>query len=493
MSPTTRTRQAAEAPPRATTVSMFSPLLAIVRPATVTVPLEATIRDALETMERMGTSSVIVADLERNVPLGIFTLHDLVSRVTLAGGDLNEPIASVMTSGLITLGPQASAHQAALTMARNDVRHIVVVDTEGRLVGLVAQEDLFGLQQVGVNDVSDRIQSARDVEGLRAAARAIRELADGLIAQGIGAETLTHHVSTLNDLLTIRAIDLTSDEHELPPVPMCWIALGSEGRLEQTFSTDQDNGIIFEADDADAEHVREALLPFARGVNEKLDACGFPLCKGGIMAGNPRWCLRLPEWRRTFFRWIDEPVPDAVLNANIFFDLRAIHGNELLAERLREWILAEAAQRPLFLRQMAEDALRFPPPLGMLRDFAYDGSKEYPHTIDLKARGSRLFVDAARVLALAHRLAPTNTAERLRAAAEPAHLGVANVAALVDGFHFIHLVRMRNQRRIGADSGRANRIDPLELNELERTVLKEAFRQVKKLQSWLSSEYQLRL
>jgi CBS domain-containing protein len=344
-----------------------------------------------------------------------------------------------------------------------------------------------------VREVSMRIQSARDVEGLRGAAQAIRELADGLMARGTSAETLTHYVSTLNDLLTIRTIDLTADEHELPPVPMCWIALGSEGRLEQTFATDQDNGIIFEADDGDAEHVREALLPFARSVNQKLEACGFALCKGGVMAGNPRWCLRLSEWRRTFSAWIDEPEAQAVLNANIFFDLRAIHGNELLAERLREWLLPQAAGHPLFLRLMAEDAVRFEPPLGVLRDFAFDGSKDYPHTLELKSRGSRLFVDASRVLALAHQVEPTSTAERLRAVAEPANLGNEAVAALVDGFHFIHLMRLRHQRRLrGADPGRANRIDPDELNELDRTVLKEAFRQARKLQGWIASQFQLR-
>jgi CBS domain-containing protein len=431
-----------------------------------------------------------VADASRRVPLGIFTLQDVVRRVALPGADMGEPVATVMTSGLITLGPHASAHQAALTMARNGVRHVVVVDAEGRLVGIVAQEDLFGLQQLGVKEVSNRIQSARDVDGLRAAAGAIRALADGLMAQGTSAETLTHFLSTLNDLLTIRAIDLTADEHELPPVPMCWIALGSEGRLEQTFATDQDNGIIFEADDADAEHVREALLPFARAVNEKLEACGFALCKGGVMAGNPRWCLRLAEWQQTFSRWIEEPEGEALLHASIFFDLRAIHGHELLAERLREWLLPRAAGHPLFLRLLAEDAVRFEPPLGILRDFSFDGPKEHPHTLDLKSRGSRLFVDAARVLALAHEVEATSTAERLRAVAGPADLGDEGVAALVDGFHFIHLLRLRHQRRT-LGPGRANRVDPDDLNDLDRSVLKEALRQARRLQTWLGSRFDL--
>jgi CBS domain-containing protein len=226
-------------------------------------------------------------------------------------------------------------------------------------------------------------------------------------------------------------------------------------------------------------------------VNETLDACGFALCKGGVMAGNPRWCLRVSEWRRAFLDWMTTPDPEAVLNATIFFDLRAIHGSELLAERLGAWLVAEAPEHPLFLRLLAEHAVSNGPPLGVLRDFAFDGSKEHPHTIDLKARGSRPFVDAARVLALAHGVVPTSTAERLRAAAAAANLGAEAVAAMVDGFHFIHLLRLRNQRR-GGDPGRANRVDPDDLNELERTVLKEAFRQARRLHGVLERRFGLR-
>jgi CBS domain-containing protein len=469
---------------------MFTALSDIVRPP-LTVALDVTVRAALEEMVRARTDTVVVTHRERCLPLGVFTLRDLVRRVTLPGGDLEQPIAAVMTSGLITLPPQATAHQAALTMARNGVRHVVVVDGEGRLAGIVAQDVLFGAQPAGVTQIAADLQAARDVDGLRNAALGIRRLTDAFLAQGVSVETLTHHISTLNDLLTIRAIELTADEHDLPPVQMCWIALGSEGRFEQTFCTDQDNAIIFEADEADAEQVRLALLPFARAVNARLDACGFPLCKGNIMAGNPQWCLTLREWRRTFLGWIDVPDPEALLGAVIFFDLRPIYGNAALAERLRETLLVAAADRTLFLRHMAENALQCRPPLGLLRDFVYDRSKEFPHTIDLKLNGSRIFVDAARILALAHRVPHTSTAERLRATEEHVHFSPGALAAIIDGFYFLHLVRLRAQCAAAGGGGGCNRIDPAELNDLDRHILKEAFRLARKLQTRLAMDYGL--
>ena len=473
-------------------LTMYSSLSAVIRREPIAVPLQTTVREALELMERMHISSIVVADPGARVPLGIFTLQDLVRRVTLPGGDLQQPIACVMTSGLITLEPQASAHQAVLAMARHGVRHVVVVDGAGRLVGVVTQNDLFGLQRAGVKEISDEIGAARDPKGLRRAAATIHRLADGLLMQGVGVETLTHFLSTLNDLLTIRIIELTADEYDPPPVPMCWLALGSEGRLEQTFKTDQDNAIIFDADEANAKHVRRELLPFARAVNERLHACGFSLCPSNIMAGNPQWCLTLDEWRGAFSRWLLEPHPEALLHATIFFDFRAIYGHAALAERLREWLLPAVAARPVFLRLMAEKALEHRPPLGRIRDFVYDRPNEFPHTIDLKTHGSRLFTDAARILGLASRAPDTSTAQRLRAAAEAGYFGIQGLAAIIDAFNFIHLLRLRNQCRPLHPRLPPNRIDPRDLNGLDRRVLREALRQAGELQDCLVREYELR-
>jgi len=486
-----RTGRAAGPAAPGTALTMYSPLSAIVRHDPVTVPLQATVRSALEVMERARLDLVVVTDAGRRYPLGVFTLRDLVRRVTLPGGDLEQPIAAVMTAGLTTLPPEASAHQAALAMARSGVRFMVVVEADGRLAGVVSQDDLFGLQRMGVGQIGRELQAARDVEELRQVAPGIRRLVDGLLAQGIGPETLTHFISTLNDLLTIRVIELSADRFDLPPVPMCWMALGSEGRLEQTFTTDQDNGIIFEADAADAERVRQGLLPFAKAVNQALAACGFALCKGEVMAGNPRWCLTLEEWQRAFSGWIATPQPTALLNACIFFDLRAIHGREALAERLRAWVLEAAAHNPLFLRGMAECALRSRPPLGLFRRFRYTHSPEFPHTIDLKLRGSCPYVDAARVFALAHQVPHTSTAQRLRALAEGLHLDARDLAAKVDGFHFIHLQRLRNQCRPGVPPAAANRVDPRVLGDLDRHILREAFLQARQLQDRLTLDFQL--
>ena len=109
--------------------------------------------------------------------------------------------------------------------------------------------------------------------------------------------------------------------------------------------------------------VRERLLPFARAVNEALDRCGYPLCKGGVMAMNPRWCASLDEWRAAFWQWIDRGDPESLLASAIFFDFRSLWGEERLAALLRADIAAHAEANPRFLKQMSDNALRNRPPL----------------------------------------------------------------------------------------------------------------------------------
>ncbi len=480
--------------PRHDFQAMHSPLSQLARRAPVTALLDTPLREALATMDRLRIGSIIVVDDQGRIPLGIFTLRDLLHRVTLPQVSLDEPIASVMTAGVITVKPHATAYEASVIMARRGLRHLLVVDEAARLVSIVSQNDLYALQRTSLKDVSNDIRQAHDLPTLQACAKDIGRIALALLTQGMAAEQLTQFISTLNDLLTLRVIELTHDEFELPQIKWCWVALGSEGRYEQTLCTDQDNGLIFEFQSEDAaatEALRRQFLPFAQAVNQRLDACGFPLCRGGIMAGNPQWCLSLSEWRAKFSDWIEHPQPKALLNAAIFFDFRPLYGDASLSDNLRHWLLEQTRNAQLFLRLMAENALQCAPPLGLIRDFVFDRNKDFPNTLDLKMYGSRPFVDAARLLSLTHGVHHTSTAQRLLGAAQAVNFGGDDVAAMVDSFYYIQLLRLRHQHQVLGEAGGGNRINPDQLNELDRHILKQAFKQARKLQSRLRLDYRL--
>jgi CBS domain-containing protein len=468
-------------------LSLASPLSSLVRRSAVRCLRTCTLHDALTTMLEQKVGSMPVVD-ELDRPVGIFTQQDLIGRVILPQKALSTPLTDVMSSPVQTLPISATAADAVMLMARRGIRHVIVTE-DGKLVGVVSERDLFALQRLSSRQVSSTIARARDVDALKHAARDIRNVAKTLVAQGVAAGQLTRLLSSLNDQLTTRLLDLVSRSHDLSGVSVCWLALGSEGRHEQTIATDQDNGIVFETE-GDPEAVRPRLLAFARQINEVLDACGYPLCKGGVMASNPQWCGTLDEWRATFARWIDRGDPDSLLAANIFFDFRALWGASALAERLRSEVAERARANPRFLKQMADNALRNRPPLGVFGGFRTASEIDGAPALDLKLNGAAPITDVGRIYALASGVSATNTSERLREAASIRGVPEDEIRALIDAFEFIQLMRLRGQLRERAgDDGNPNVIAVKDIGEIDQRILKEAFRQVRRIQSRLELDY----
>jgi CBS domain-containing protein len=335
-----------------------------------------------------------------------------------------------------------------------------------------------------------RLAAITGEDALVAASVAVRELAFALLEDAESAPQLTRTISDLNDALTIRVIEHVRERHRLDGLPMVWLALGSEGRREQTVHTDQDNALLFDA--ADAAAMRLRLLPFAAEVNRILDRCGFPLCRGDVMARNPRWCLSVDEWRDHFAGWIDTGDPQALLHGAIFFDFRGLWGELRLAVDLREWLSHYIAPRPLFLRQMTQNALTARPPLdwrGRLRFADHDGEPAF----DTKLQGAGLFSDAARILALARGVAETGTAPRFAAWAQsPAER--RDAGSWIEAFHVLQGYRLHRQRdRHHAGLPLDNLVPASMLSGFDRRVLSACFDEVRSLRQHLAVEYALAL
>lgn len=331
-----------------------------------------------------------------------------------------------------------------------------------------------------------RCASARDGDTLRQLVPEMHAVAAAMIEADAGGGLVARTLAALNDALTVRLIKLIVARHRLPATAWCWLALGSEGRGEQTFLSDQDNGIVFSAADAaEARALRPLFLACAGEINRMLADCGFALCTGGIMAGNPDCCLSLAEWRERFAGWVRTPEPQALLNATIFFDFRAIHGDARLAVSLRAHVRHITARADAFLHMLADNALTVAPPLGLVREFAArDGM------LDLKKFGARIFVDAARILGID--CPAPGTVARLRHAAAAGRMPARDAAAAGGAFHHLQRVRLAHQHReLVAGGLPSNQLVTRQLNEFDRRVLYEAFKQARLLQQQLKSTFHL--
>lgn len=446
---------------------------------------QAPLREPLQAMHDRRVGSVLVVNAAE-LPVGILTRHDILGRVTLPGLSLDTPIERVMSSPVHVLTAAHTLQDAALVMSRHGVRHVPVTQ-DGRLVNIVSERDLFALQRLSLKQVGSGIRAAADLGTLKVLAGRIRDFARSLLGQGVQARQLTELISHLNDLLTSRLVQLVAERRGADLSQACWLAFGSEGRGEQTVATDQDNGLIFASEQPDID--RAKWMALAGEVNDALDDCGYPLCKGGVMARNPDCCLTADEWQERFLRWMEQGAPQDLLMASIYFDLRPLCGQLSLAKPLQDLLGSAPASRPRFIKQMSDNALQRSPPLNWRG--ALDTRNEGGHALlDLKLQGTALFVDAARLYALAHGLSALSTRARLEAAAPLMRVAPQEGEAWIAGFEFLQMLRLQRQLKAAPhDSGNPNEIDVSALNDIDRRMLKESMRMARSLQQRMEMDY----
>jgi CBS domain-containing protein len=349
---------------------------------------------------------------------------------------------------------------------------------------MVSERDLFAMQRQSLKSVSTELRSALSLDALKTAALGIRRLTRSLLGQGVQARQLTAMISHLNDVLTERLLKIQADAFGLDLQRMCWLCLGSEGRDEQTIATDQDNALILNNDTSDEQ--RAKIRAFAQSVNQALDACGYPLCKGGIMAGEAACCLTLDEWRERFRHWIAQGSPQDLLNASIYFDFRPLSGDLSLAHALRADVAQQARNTPRFLKQLALNALTRSVPLNWRGAIDCDEQG----MLDLKLRGTAIFVDAARIYSLAYGIQETNTRMRLDATGPLLKLAETEYGSWVSGFEFLQMLRLRLQLESEATLVSPNEILVATLNDIDRRILRESIKVAHRIQQRLQLDYE---
>ncbi len=105
----------------------------------LTVEPSDTIGETAQKMVERGVSSAVVSDY--GTLIGIVTERDLTRAVAGRVHTSEARVREWMTSDPITLGPEASADEAAKIMLDNGFRHVPIVD-EGRAVGIVSIRDV---------------------------------------------------------------------------------------------------------------------------------------------------------------------------------------------------------------------------------------------------------------------------------------------------------------------------------------------------------------
>jgi CBS domain-containing protein len=446
----------------------------LVRRPAAWLPASDTVRSAARLMRERGISSVLI----EGDPAGIVTDRDLRNRVLADGLGPDATLGKLASRPLLTLPADAAVHEAVAFMLRHQVHHLPLTGDDG-ITGVITNGDLLRHRSQSPLHLARRLGHLDSPAAAEGYAEEVAGTVERLFDQGVGALRIGRVIAGLNDTLVRGALRLAEAQLGPPPAHYEWIVFGSEGRLEQTLLTDQDNALIWADSDSDSDSYFEEL---ARRVVGTLLRAGFPRCAGGYMA--TRWAMPMSQWVARFDAWIDLDEHTALLDAANFFDFRGVRGT-LSLDPLHE-LLERAGRNQIFLAHLAAASARFRPPLGL-----FGRLKDHDGTVDLKGEGLLPIVGLARVHALGAGSRARSTPARLADAADAGSLAHHDADTLAEAFEFLLRLRLRTQledRRSGNAPTNAIALD--DLSTLERRHLKEAFLVVRDAQDVLGQRYQ---
>lgn len=460
----------------------------------VTLGRQASAREAAERMTQEGVSSLLIVDDNPDIPglpllSGILTDRDLRTRLLAPGLVHDTPVADIMTPYVVTVSHNQVIFEAMLAMLRHNVHHLPVMKDQ-RPLGIIALSDIIRYESRNSLFVVGSIFRAQNADELAALVPDMQACFTRMVAEDASAHMIGSAMTAIGRAVKQRLLELAEAELGPPPVPYCFLALGSMARQEQLIVTDQDNALIVDDRFDPVQHDAwfKALATF---VSDGLARCGYSYCTGGVMATNDKWRQPLKTWERLFTDWIERPTPESLLHAGIFFDLDGVWGRTEWAAHLRKMIARKAQGNSRFLACMARNALLRTPPLGFFKDFVVESDGRHTHAINIKRRGTGPLTDLIRVHALAIGSPALNSFDRLREIIDAAILPLGRGQDMYDALEFITMVRARVQAdELSAGNDPDNSVEPEKLSDFERKSLRDAFLILSNAQKYLKYRHQ---
>ncbi|MBU9714845.1 DUF294 nucleotidyltransferase-like domain-containing protein [Evansella tamaricis] len=448
---------------------------------------ERTIKEAARTISELRKPGLIVWDRDKKL-VGIITQHQIVD--ALMQGKGNEYVQDWAFRGARTIQEDAFCYEA-LPSFKDEHVDLLPVLRKKKVVGIVTAESFLLLQDSKYINLSFELQHADSPEALGKLSPKNNEhfisFTDALLRDGTPASEVCELISNYNDLIHRKAIKIALKEmkeegYGLPPVNYCFIVMGSQGRKEQAFSTDQDNGFILD----NYEHLPHQkdiinyFKYFAEKINRMLVMCGFPECTGGIMAREEKWCRSLQSWTEEVKRWVKETDSQEVRDFTIFVDYRPVFGDFDLAIRLREAVTPTIQKGKILHAMLMKDTIRFRVPINSFNKIVTKGKSK---SFDLKKSAMMQIVNGVRIFAIRYGIMEVSTSKRLDELekAEAFHpRDVKNAKLALD---YLHLFRIReHMNQLKSNIPLSNELSITSLTKEEKKRLKESLTIAKRLQ-----------
>jgi CBS domain-containing protein len=449
----------------------------------VAVTEETTAKQAIDLMVARRISSVLVSrDGEPGGPMadyGIVTERDMMRLLAAGGAEaLSRPVGEFASRPLATIAGEAFVYRAIARMDRLKIRHLAVRDERERLAGVISARDLLHLRAGAAIGLDDAIGFAVSAQAMAQAWATLPAVVHMLAVEELDARLICGVVSEEIRVMTRRAAELAEIAMNeagrgSPPCAYALMVLGSGGRGESLLAPDQDNAIVFERGEPDGPEDRW-FAELGTRVSDTLNAAGIPYCTGGVMARNPAWRGSVSSWGDRIGHWVERARGDDLLNVDIFFDQRPVHGELSLGANLFDHAFAAAAGKPPFAKLLGEQLFERPSPFTLLGGIRTDGGR-----IDLKLHGLFPVVTAARALAIRHDIRRRSTRERLEGLIERGLGNPEEITGLVAA-HRLFIALMLEQQGHDVETGIAvsNKVAVAALPRSRQAELKSALKAV---------------
>ncbi|MGM0845238.1 MAG: DUF294 nucleotidyltransferase-like domain-containing protein [Bacillota bacterium] len=468
-------------------LSLFRTKVNILMEIPVVLPKTSTMEEAAEKMLNEETEAIVVCD-EDGALKGLVTQIEILRYLT---SSKEAPyIESWMNKKPYWVRDEAFAYEALSFFKYEGAKYVPVL-RNGVVVGLLTGLSFVNIHDSSYLDLSYSIQSAASTDDLIPLSpienTTFTSFIGGLLDQDSFAYNVSEVLTNYNDRLYRKIILLSEAEMKAegfgsPPVNYCFIVMGSQGRGEQSFNTDQDNGIII----ADYNHLGSAAAVeryferFTHKINTKLALCGFHECTGGIMAKEPKWRKSFSQWKAAIDDWLHEIDAEEVQSFTMFYDFRPIFGDYSLAEETRAYI-AKKAQKSLNMQQLLrKDAIRFRIPINALGRINLKGRNK---TFNIKKAGLMQMVNMIRIHSIKHGIKEVNTIQRLNALKEMKVFHPRDAENAKTALHYLLYYRLtQNLSELAENRELSNELEIEQLTKEDKRKLREALQIANRMQ-----------
>ncbi len=456
-----------------------------------------TVREAAKIMTIFGVGSLLVVD-EHKKPLGIITDSDFRKKVVVVEADLrNESVTTIMSAPVKTIKPDLSISEVILLMLSQRISHFCITQDgsdKSPAIGLVSQRDILIAQ--GNNPILITKQLINSTQANRL--HTLREQAELLISaylqRNFDIPFIANIVTEINQVLMQKAVEIAQLNLEkagkgAPKVDFCWAVLGAEGRREQLLRTDLDTILILEeTPEAYTPATKSYFQHFGTEVKRILKECGFEESDMGINADNPAWCKTIQEWQ-AFLQYNIDHADESLQELAMLLDFRPVAGKVSLAQDIENFLVEYVSQDKdrKFLKHMAQNALKNPPPKSFFRSFIVESSGAHKNKFDIKSRALRPLADIARVLALEFQLHDYNsTYDRFHKVGSHA----PHLAEVCEAGALAYEILLKHRAMYGLRHQTSGRyILPEELDKNAKQELRSVFKIIEKVQEAIQKHY----